>query len=280
MQSLPPAVAGEGGVEAVSITYATTVFGTVLSRTWKKTLRRPVALTFSLFQPLMWMLFFGFLMQRYPLDDLPAGISYTSFLAPGICAMTVLFGASQSGIGLIRDIQTGFLQRMLATPAPRFAMHSGKLIADCIRLLIQAGLVALIAVLVGASLQFSLLPLLGGALALFLFAVGFSSLSGIVALRTGRQETMATFVHLVNMPLFFTSTALVPGKQMPEWLALVASWNPLTLAVESLRGALLFQQMPDFSRQLLPLFLLALVLTFWAVKELSNAEGISAWDAR
>jgi ABC-2 type transport system permease protein len=280
MRILPLAVAGEEGIDVMSITHGTSVFAAVLTRTWKKTLRRPVALTFSLFQPLMWMLFFGFLMQRYPLSDLPANLSYTSFLAPGICAMTVLFGASQSGIGLIRDIQTGFLQRMLATPASRFEIHSGKVIADCLRLMAQAGLVALIAVLVGASLHFTFLPLLCGALALFLFALGFASLSSIVALRTGRQETMATFVHLVNMPLFFTSTALVPGKQMPDWLAMVASWNPLTLAVESLRGALLFQQMPDYAGQLLPLFLLALVLTLWAVVELGNADGVSAWDAR
>ena len=262
------------------IAYGISVFGAVLLRTWKKTLRRPVALTFSLFQPLMWMLFFGFLMQRYPLGEFAPGTSYISFLAAGICAMTVLFGASQSGIGLIRDLQTGFLQRMLATPAPRFAILLGKVMADCLRLMIQAGLVALIAVLVGASLRFDPLPLLAGGLALFLFALGFSCLSSIVALRTGRQETMATFVHLINMPMFFTSTALVPGKQMPDWLALVASWNPLTLAVESLRGALLFGRMPSLAEQLLPLLGLALALAFWAAVELRNAERLSAWGLK
>ncbi len=30
-------------------------------RTWLKTLRRPVPLTFSFVQPLLWMLIFGFL---------------------------------------------------------------------------------------------------------------------------------------------------------------------------------------------------------------------------
>lgn len=91
---------------------------------------------------------------------------------------------------------------------------------------------------------------------------------------------MATFVHLINMPLFFTSTALVPDKQMPDWLSAIAGWNPLSLAVESLRGALLFQRMPDFIGQILPLFLLAFVLNFWAVVELRKSVELSAWDAK
>jgi ABC-2 type transport system permease protein len=50
---------------------------------------------------------------------------------------------------------------------------------------------------------------------------------------------MATFVHLVNMPLLFTSSALVPARDMPGWLALIAQVNPLTAAVDVCRSALL-----------------------------------------
>jgi ABC-2 type transport system permease protein len=58
-------------------------------------------------------------------------------------------------------------------------------------------------------------------------------------MKTGAQESMATFVHLVNMPLLFTSSALVPAKQMPDWLAAISRVNPLTLAVDASRDALL-----------------------------------------
>ena len=81
-------------------------------RTWSKTLRRPVPLTFSLVQPLFWMLIFGFLFHRFSLGPAYAGLSYLDFLLPGVAAMTVLFGASQAGIELVRDLQTGFAQRM------------------------------------------------------------------------------------------------------------------------------------------------------------------------
>jgi ABC-2 type transport system permease protein len=111
-------------------------------RTWKKTFRRPVVLVFSLVQPLMWMLFFGFLFHRYDLGAGPDGPVYIDFLVPGVCVMTVLFGASQSGTGLIKDMQGRFLARMLQTQAPVAALLGGKLLADVLRLLGQAVVVA------------------------------------------------------------------------------------------------------------------------------------------
>jgi ABC-2 type transport system permease protein len=71
---------------------------------------------------------------------------------------------------------------------------------------------------------------------------------------------MAVFVHVVNLPLLFTSTALVPTRQMPGWLAGVARWNPLTRVADALRHALLFARMPDAAALLVPLLVLAVLL--------------------
>lgn len=256
------------------------LFRQVMLRVWKTSLRRPVHLTFSLVQPLMWMVFFGFLMRRFPLDSLPASVDYVSFLLPGICAMTVLFGASQAGIGLIRDMQTGFHQRMLASPAPRWVLHTGKVAADALRLVAQALVVLIVGLAVGAGVGFSPGPVFAAVAALFFFAVAFGSLSCLIALKARKQETMAAFVHVVNMPVFFTSTALVPGKQMSGALAAVAAWNPLTPVVEALRGALLFQTMPSFTQHILPPLLLALVLSSLAVWQMQRSASISAWESR
>jgi len=228
-------------------------------RTWRKTFRRPVLLSFSFAQPLMWMLFFGFLFDRYELVEFPDEVRYVDFLAPGVCVMTILFGASQSGIGWIRDHQVGFLSRMLQTPASPWAMLAGKVLADVTRLLVQALLVLVLALAVGARLAPNPQLLGLGLVALALFAIAFSCLSSAIAFLTRAQEAMAVFVHLVNMPMLFTSSALVPGKQMPEWLARVAAWNPLTLAVDAWRAALLGHGSIDFM-DLGPLALLALAL--------------------
>jgi ABC-2 type transport system permease protein len=212
----------------------------VCIRTWLKTARRPVTLVFSFLQPVIWMLFFGFLFHRYQLDLAYPGVSYVEFLVPGICTMTVLFGASQSGVGLLRDIQTGFLYRMLESPAPRSAIIGGKLVTDVTRLLLQAAAILVIGMILGAKLTVT-----AGGIAACLFALAsigmfFCGVSSFIAMKTRAQEGMATFVHLVNMPLIFTSSVLVPMKQMPGWLARVAEFNPLTLAVDICRQAVLF----------------------------------------
>jgi ABC-2 type transport system permease protein len=78
---------------------------------------------------------------------------------------------------------------------------------------------------------------------------------------------------VVNMPLLFTSTALVPSRQMPEWLAALARWNPLTLAVDGWRGALLFGEAPSWTSQVLPLAVLAVVLyalASWAMRRVGD----------
>lgn len=235
-------------------------------RTWTITWRRPVLLTFSLGQPLVWMLFFGFLFERFTL----AGASYLDFLAPGVSVMTVLFGASQSGIGWIRDLNTGFLPRMLSTPAPPSAILAGKVLADAARLLVQAAAVLALALLLGARLHPGPAALLVGLLCVALFAVAFSCLSAAFALQVRAQEAMATFVHLVNMPLLFTSTALVPRGRMPDWLATVSRFNPLTLTVDAWRGALLHGEMPAF-RSLLLLAALMVVLFLFALTRMRAA---------
>jgi ABC-2 type transport system permease protein len=250
---------------------ATKILGAVCWRTWLKTVRRPVVLTFSFVQPIMWILFFGFLFHRFDVGLGLPGVRYLDFLVPGVCAMTVLFGASQSGIGLIRDMQTGFLQRLFSSPANPGVVLCGKLLADVTRLLAQAAIIALLGLVVGAKLHFTLAGLLASLLALGLFAIAFCSVSCWVAMITGAQESMATFVHLVNMPLLFTSSALVPARQMPDWLAAISRVNPLTLAVDVSRDALL---LGEFGSLRLALMLLAAVGIVLLAVAWTTANGL------
>ncbi len=246
----------------------------VARRTWLKTLRRPVTLSFSLVQPLIWMTFFGFLFAGFrpevPLD----GLTYLDFLAPGVSVMTILFGASQVGVGWIRDLQTGFLPRMLNTPVSSHVLLLGKVLADVARLMVQALVVLLLAWMLGARLAPTWSAVPAGVLCLTLFATAFACVSSAVALKARSQEAMATFIHLINMPLLFTSTALVPERQMPDWLATVATWNPLTLAVDAWRGALLFDQAPSFGSQVLPLLVLTIVVYTLAARSMRSVAKL------
>ncbi|HST62200.1 MAG TPA: ABC transporter permease, partial [Longimicrobium sp.] len=199
------------------------------------------------------------------------GVSYLSFMLPGVCVMTVLFGASQAGIDLVRDLQTGFVQRMVRSTAHPGWILGGKLAADVARLLAQAMVVGLLGWMLGARLWIEWGAVFFAGVGLALFAVAYGSLSCWIALRTRAPESMAVFIHVLNMPLLFTSTALVPARQMPEWLAAVAQWNPVTLVADALRLGLIFGRMGDVGRMLPPLLVLAALMFFLARHAMARA---------
>jgi len=234
----------------------------IFTRTWRKVVRRPVVLLLSFVQPMIWMLLFGFLFHRFGGDVLAEGLSYLDFLLPGVCAMTVLFGASQAGIGFIRDIQTGFLGRILATPASHQWLLIGTLAADVSRLLLQATVVGVVGTALGARMQPALWSMIPAVICLTLFGAAYACVSSSIAVHTRSQESMAAFVHIVNLPLFFTSTALVPAKLMPGWLEQIAIWNPFSLVVNTLREALLFGTASPAISTVGPLLVLTILLFF------------------
>jgi ABC-2 type transport system permease protein len=223
----------------------TDVLTQLLARTWRKALRRPVLFSFSFVQPIWWMLLFGALFQRALSPELLAGRDYRSFVAPGVSLLTVLFGASQAGISLLRDAQTGMLARMLHTPTPALAQLLGKLLADLSRFLLMALCVLGIGAGLGANLTPDISRLAPALLAIVAFGVLFSALSCAVAALAREPELMGAYVHLINMPLLFTSTALVPGRALPGWLSWLAQCNPMSIAAEAWRALWLGTEPPS-----------------------------------
>lgn len=236
-------------------------------RSWLRILRRPVTLTFSFAQPLIWMAFFGFLFQRFTDTRALGGLDYLDFVAPGVSLMTVLLGASQSGVPLIRDHQTGYLERLLCSTRGPGLVLAGKIAADSSRLLVQALIVLLLGALLGAQLDPRAATMLLALAGTLLFAIGLSSLSCVVAALAREPEPMGTYVHLVNMPLLFTSTALVPDRHMPSWLATIAAHNPMSLVVDHWRAAWLGTESPPATTLVVPALLAAsaFALATWAL---------------
>ena len=58
-----------------------------------------------------------------------------------------------------------------------------------------------------------------------------------VALRTRNTETAFLIANFLTLPLLFTSSAQLPLPLLPEWLQVVARFNPITYAIEAMRLA-------------------------------------------
>ncbi|MGQ9723179.1 MAG: ABC transporter permease, partial [Candidatus Jordarchaeum sp.] len=70
------------------------------------------------------------------------------------------------------------------------------------------------------------------------FGQRFSAVSTAVGLKIAGHE----FFELINlflMPIFFVSGAIIPVEAMPEWLQVIARFNPLAYSVDAIRKLML-----------------------------------------
>ena len=80
-------------------------------RNMQHTLRSPVFIFVSMFQPLMYLfLFMPLLKSLGGLPGLPAGKTVDIFI-PGLLVLQALFGTAFVGFSLIDDIRTGVIER-------------------------------------------------------------------------------------------------------------------------------------------------------------------------
>jgi len=189
-------------------------------------------------QPALWLLVFGQIFTR--VHAIPTGgVRYLDFMTPGILAQSVLFIAIFYGIAIIWERDLGIVHKFLASPTPRAALVLGKALSAGVRGLAQAGIIYLLALLLGVGLNWQPLSLLGVLAAVLLGAAFFSTFSLIVACLVKTRERFMGIGQVLTMPLFFASNAIYPISLMPRWLQVLARVNPLTYEVDALRALML-----------------------------------------
>lgn len=200
-----------------------------MERDMTKWLRGRIAVVSLLVMPAAWLVFVGL--------ALPVTFTgnYLDFITPGILVMTVLASSLQGGALLMFDKILGFLNKFLALPSPRESILFGKILFITLRGIIQSTIIFLVSVLIGATIlspfQYGMIYLI-----LILFGILFSGLATTLALYVGDHDSYAAVNTMISMPLFFTSSALMPYSVMPSWLRAIASVNPLSFAIDAIRA--------------------------------------------
>ena len=141
----------------------------------KKLLHDPTELFTRAIQPAPWLLVFGQVFTRG--RAIPTGnLRYLDFLSPGILSQSVLFIAIFHGISVIWERDLGIVHKFLVSPTPRSALVLGKAISAGLRSLSQAAIVYILALLLGVSMRWNPLSLLGVLFTVMLGAAFFSIL--------------------------------------------------------------------------------------------------------
>ncbi|HEY3058654.1 MAG TPA: ABC transporter permease [Chloroflexota bacterium] len=164
-------------------------------------------------------------------------VGYTTFMYPGVLAMSVLFTAIFSSMSIMWDREFGFLKEIQVAPISRAAVAVGKALGGSTVAMLQASLLLLFAPLVGVSLSpVMVLQLLG---IMFLLAFALSGLGVAIASRMRSMEGFQAMINFVLMPILFLSGAFFPLQGLPWWLEALTRLDPAAYAVDALRRVVL-----------------------------------------
>lgn len=181
---------------------------------------------------------FGETLTRLHAFPTPNGISYLTYLAPGIIAQSAVFVAIFYGIMLVWDRDAGVLAKMLATPTPRSGIVLGKAFAASLRGLVQAAVILALSAVLAIGILWNPITILAAAGFVVLGAAFFACLSMVLAGLVRHRDRMMGIGQAISLPLFFASNALYPTSVMPPILQYISAGNPMSYEVDALRGLL------------------------------------------
>jgi ABC-2 type transport system permease protein len=213
-------------------------FGALTARMVRALLRHPALLAITLVQAVVWLPLFGSLFRGVSAIPGFGGGDYIDYLTPGVATMSVLFSAGWAGIRFIDDMESGVMERLLASPTRRWALVGSMLVYQALLVAVQVSIVALLGWAMGAHYHSGIL----GVLVMIVLAMTLSSivaaLSGALALVVRRREALIAAGNLLVLPLTFLSSAMMPTRLLPDWIHAVSAYNPANWAVTGSRTAL------------------------------------------
>ena len=208
--------------------------GAMTRRNLLKYVRIPQLLVFSSIQPIMFMLLFTYVFGGA--ISVAPGVNYLSFLVPGVLVQSVIFGSSNTGVGLSQDLATGMIDRFNSLPMARSAVLAGRTLADLARNLVVVSLMTGVAYAIGFRFTGGVVSAIEALLLAALMGYAFSWISAAIGIAVKDSETaqVAGFVWL--FPLVFASSIFVPVTTMPDWLQVFAKHSPITYTATAVRA--------------------------------------------
>jgi ABC-2 type transport system permease protein len=193
--------------------------------------------------------------------------TYESFIVPVSMLQGAGFTGAATGVNLARDIEQGWVDRLLVSPAPRWVLLSGTVLAASARALIPATFVLTIALLLGAGWPGIDGLAIAYVMVMAMAAVGACWGSGL-ALRF-KSQSAAPLMQTGMMALTLMTTAYAPLALLQPWMRSVAEVNPATNVVDAARqGFVGSVTWAETWPGLLALAGLLLVLGAWALREM------------
>jgi ABC-2 type transport system permease protein len=228
-------------------------------------------------RPLLWVLIMGIGLNPYFRGEIYGEVrfvvpyTYLQFIFPAVIMLNIMYTSVQSAVSTIWDREFGFLREILVSPLPRATILLGKILGGTTVAMFHGSLVLALARF--ADITLTPLDILHGLAIMFMLAFGLTSLGVVIANRVRSFEGFGVFANAVILPLYFTSSSIFPLDPSltsaqtkvvyPEWLVMLVELNPLTYAVDALRGA--FIHFYQFDPKLGPIVLVVMAAVFFLI---------------
>jgi ABC-2 type transport system permease protein len=166
-----------------------------------------------------------------------SGNSYLGFILPLSIVSSSLSGAGIAAQNMVRDIESGYFDKLLLTPISRAALLLGPILAGALILGLQASIVVTVALIMGLESATGLAGLLVVIGLAILLGTGFAGFTVSAALGSGSAAATqgASFIFF---PLTFLTASFVPLDLLSGWLKTAAQFNPITYVLEAMRALL------------------------------------------
>lgn len=215
---------------------------TICGRECKHFVKNKSSLFMGITQPILWFLLLGFGMNSFigasaESNALMGTANYITYIMPGIIVMTTMSGGLFGGAGIVNDVSSGYINKMLSSPISRAAIILGKTAFAIVQTFFQIIIVVLVSLCFGVRLPLSINSILA-----LLFALAFCgqmcAIGTMIAVKLKSHQAVYSFLGTLNVPLIFTSSAFFPSETMPIVMKVISYVNPLTYAVNAIRDVM------------------------------------------
>lgn len=221
MTTLPP---GAREIQPVS---SMALVAAVIGRSMVAMRRIPSAAIPTLVMPIFFVVAFSntfeglTLLPGFPTDNI------YNWMVPYACVQTASFGAMASAVALGRDLEDSFYDRLLLSPARRFAVPLGLVLWAILRAFIPITITLVAGTLGGLTYPDGLLAVWWMMVAAWGVAA-MGTLWGLGVIYRTKSQAASGLVQVGLFAAMFLSVGMVPLEVQTGWLPHIARFNPVT----------------------------------------------------
>jgi ABC-2 type transport system permease protein len=202
----------------------------------KMSLREPIWLVLNAIQPMVWLLLYGQLFGGVThIPDFPYN-NYVQFLTPGIMIMVSMFGAGFGGMATLAEMDKKLTDKQIVISISQVKIILARMFTTTLSDMVLATVIILLSTLLGSQFQFNFINMIMVYLIIIFFSSFIGSFSHFLAFKVKKQEVLVVATNFFVMPLLFLSSAMMPKDFSPQWVQVVARYNPLNYGIESIRS--------------------------------------------